>query len=206
MGPSPPLHPDVIEQYRDDHPKSTIFVFVLFYAVSVIAAFPSLPLNLAGGFFWGALAGGVYSTIGATLGGWISFLAARHLLGALLTEHFETKWATHVHKEFQRNGWRFVALARLSPVIPTGPLNYLLGLTSLSNRDFLWATFIFLLPPAIAIAYIGDTLQTFSAERADVTDAVVRIVCVSAVITFVPLVKVAYSMFAYASGKHQPDS
>lgn len=124
-----------------------------------------------------------------TIGGWVSFLAARWLIGQPLADQFENKWAKKVQGEFERNGWKFVAFARINPIIPTGPLNYLLGLTSISNRGFLWATFTFLLPPAIAVAYIGDILQTFAANRAGADEIIRGILIVSAAVTFLALVK-----------------
>ncbi len=189
------LNPAIIEQYRDQYPLGAVLLFVLIYAMSVIAALPSLPLNLAAGFFWGGVEGGIYSTIGVTLGGWISFLAARWLIGQPLAEKFDNKWVAKVQTEFDRDGWKFVAFARINPIIPTGPLNYLLGLTSLSNRGFLWATFIFLLPPSIAVAYIGDTLQTITAQQSGVNEIIRGILIVSAVITVLALVKFAFKIY-----------
>jgi len=183
------LNPAIIEQYRVEYPVSTVLFFIAIYAMSVIAALPSLPLNLAAGFFWGGVIGGVYSAIGVTLGGWTSFLAARWLIGQSLAEKFDNKWVTTVQKEFDRNGWKFVAFARINPIIPTGPLNFLLGLTSLSNRVFLWATFIFLLPPSIAVAYIGDSLQTFASHHSGVNEIVKAIFIVSGAVTFLALIK-----------------
>jgi uncharacterized membrane protein YdjX (TVP38/TMEM64 family) len=194
------LSPAMIEQYRDNHPISVVMLFMLIYAVSVITALPSLPLNLAAGFFWGGLVGGVYSTIGVTLGGWVSFLAARRLIGQPLADQFENKWVSKVQDEFERSGWKFVAFARVNPIIPTGPLNYLLGLTSLSERTFLWTTFIFILPPAIAVACIGDALQTVTAQQAGVSNIIRSILIASAAITFLSLVKFASKIYKEKSG------
>lgn len=189
------LSPAMIDQYRDQYPVGSVLLFMLVYAVSVVAALPSLPLNLAAGFFWGGLLGGVYSTIGVTLGGWVSFLAARWLIGQPLAEKFDNKWAGKVQEEFRRNGWKFVAFARINPIIPTGPLNYLLGLTSLSNRSFLWTTLVFLLPPSIAVAYIGDTLRTFTAQQNDVNDIIRSILIASAAITILALIRFASRIY-----------
>jgi uncharacterized membrane protein YdjX (TVP38/TMEM64 family) len=168
---------------------------LLIYAVFVIASLPSLPLNLAAGFFWGGLLGGVYSTLAVTIGGWISFVVARWLIGQPLAEKFDNKWAGEVQREFNRSGWKFVAFARSNPIIPTGPLNYLLGLTSLSNAGFLWATFVFLLPPSIAVAYIGDTLQTFATTHSGVNEMIRGILIASAAVTLLVGVRFASRIF-----------
>lgn len=195
------LSPSMIEQYRDNHPVGAVMLFILIYAISVTASLPSLPLNLAAGFFWGGLVGGVYSTAGVTIGGWVSFATARWLIGQPLAEKFDNKWMSKVQQEFDRGGWKFVAFARINPIIPTGPLNYLLGLTSLSHRGFLWATFVFLLPPSIAVAYIGDTLQTFTAQQSGVSEIVRSILIVSAAMTFLIGVKFAFSIFKKQTDK-----
>ena len=186
------LSPTMIEQYRDNHPVGAVMLFILIYAISVIASVPSLPLNLAAGFFWGGLVGGVYSTLGVTIGGWVSFAVARWLIGQPFAETFDNKWARKVQREFDQGGWKFVAFARINPIIPTGPLNYLLGLTSLSNRGFLWATFVFLLPTSIAVAYIGDTLQTFTTQQSGVNEIVGGILVASAAVTFLAGIRFAF--------------
>jgi uncharacterized membrane protein YdjX (TVP38/TMEM64 family) len=185
------LSPVLIEQYRKSHPVGAVTLFILIYVVSVIASLPSLPLNLAAGFFWGGLLGGAYSTLGVTIGGWISFAVARWLIGQPLAENFDNKWVSKVQREFSQGGWKFVAFARINPIIPTGPLNYLLGLTSISNKGFIWATFIFLMPPSIAVAYIGDTLQTFTAQQSDVNEIIRSVLITSAAATFLFGVKFA---------------
>lgn len=195
------LSPSMIEQYRDNHPVGAVMLFILIYAISVTASLPSLPLNLAAGFFWGGLVGGVYSTAGVTIGGWASFATARWLIGQPLAEKFDNKWTSKVQQEFDQGGWKFVAFARINPIIPTGPLNYLLGLTSLSHRGFLWATFVFLLPPSIAVAYIGDTLQTFTAQQSGVSEIVRSILIASAAVTFLIGVKFAFSIFKKQTDK-----
>ena len=187
--------PIMIEQFRNEYPILSVIVFILIYAISVISILPSLPLNLAAGFLWGGILGGIYSTIGVTFGGYISFLIARLLIGQPLAKQFENKWVVKVQKEFERNGWKFVAFARLNPVIPTGPLNYLLGITVLSSKDFLWTTFVFILPPAIAVSYIGDSLQTFVSQDKNVHEMLQKVMTVSAAITFLVVIKFAAKIY-----------
>ncbi len=193
--------PDVIAQYRADYPIASIAIFISIYAVSVIASLPSLPLNLAAGFFWGGILGGIAATIGVTIGGWISFAASRWLIGQPLAAHFDNRIVGEMQREFDRAGWKFVAFARLNPIIPTGLLNYLLGLTSISSICFLWATFAFLLPPSIAVAYIGDTLKTFAVQESGAGEIVKAILVVSAAITFLVAAKFASKLYKKKAGK-----
>jgi uncharacterized membrane protein YdjX (TVP38/TMEM64 family) len=189
------LNPAIIQLYLNQYPTVSFLLFIMLYVVFVISSLPSLPLNLAAGFFWGGFLGGVYAAVAVTIGGWISFTLARWLIGQPLAKDFHNKWASKVQREFDQGGWKFVAFARINPIIPTGPLNYLLGLTSLSSSVFLGVTFLFLLPPSIAVAYIGDTLQTFTAQQSGVSEIVRGILIASAAVTFFVGIKYAYSIF-----------
>lgn len=195
------LSPSIIENYRDNHPLGAVALFLSIYAITVIASMPSLPFNLAAGFFWGGILGGIYSAIGVTIGSWIAFVTARLLIGQPLVDKFDIKWASMIQSEFDQGGWKFVAFARINPIIPTGPLNYLLGLTSLSNKDFLWTTFFFLLPPSIAVAYIGDILQTFTGHQAGVNDIIKGILGASAAVTFLFGIRFVSNIFRKRTGE-----
>jgi uncharacterized membrane protein YdjX (TVP38/TMEM64 family) len=188
------LKPEIINQYHEINPKLAVFLFGIIYVLVVISSLPSLPLNLAAGFFWGGLIGGVYSSFAVTIGGYITFSLARALVGRPLAKQFKSEWAQLVQEEIQTKDWRFVAFMRLNPIIPTGPLNYLLGLTSMSQRVFLLTTFIFLLPPSIAVAYIGDTLQTFTSDQFEVTRIIQGALIVSASVTFLAFIKFIFSI------------
>lgn len=189
------LNPAGIAEMRAHHPVLAVFAFILVYAVSVLASLPSLPLNLAAGYFWGGLTGGIYAACGSIFGGWAAFGASRLLMGQVLAARTSNKWAARVAVEFDRAGWKFVAFARINPIIPTGPLNYLLGLTSLSHAGFLGAS-LFLLPPSIVVAYIGDVLRSFTATapgvQADMRDLLIGSAC----ITFLVFARFVTKIFA----------
>jgi uncharacterized membrane protein YdjX (TVP38/TMEM64 family) len=193
----------IVEDYRSGHPITAVFLFVILYATSIVATLPTLPFNLAGGYFWGGLLGGFYSAIAVTLGGWASFSLARVLMGMPFAKHFHNRWAEKVRREFERSGWKFIAFARMNPIIPTGPLNYLLGLTSTSNFSFLWATFLFLLPPSIAVAYIGENFKTFVADDIGVNSVIRTILIVSGAVTLLASFKFASKLLHTEDASHE---
>ena len=183
------LDPAIIKHYIIHYPIISICLFILAYAVLVIALLPTLPMNLAAGFFWGSVPGGIYAMLGVTIGGWVSFTLANLIIGKKLTGKFDNKLISKVQQEFDKNGWKFVAFARMNPIIPTGLLNYLLGFTSISNFTFLWATFVFLPPGAIAIAFIGNTLRSFDVQNSGIREIIGIILAISAAITFLVGIK-----------------
>lgn len=158
------LQPTSWLTYREKNPVFFAVAFVSVYALSVLATIPTLPLNLLAGALWGPFLGGIIATISTTLAAGIAFCSARYLLGQPLARRFDNLFVTWIQKEFDTKGWRFVAFLRLNPVFPTGPLNYVLGLTSIKAVTFIWSTFVFLLPPATAVAFIGSSMGSLLDE------------------------------------------
>ena len=151
-------HPEILIKAVGDHTFSAVALFLLIYGLAAAAAIPTLPLNLAAGWLWGPVAGGVISALGAACGATIAFGAARTLFGQPLRRRFDNHFLSWAQEEFDSKGWRFVAFVRLNPVFPSGPLNYLFGLTSIPWQTYVWATALFLLPPSMAVAWIGHSV------------------------------------------------
>jgi uncharacterized membrane protein YdjX (TVP38/TMEM64 family) len=126
---------------------------------------PGSPLTLFGGFaFGGTLAGLARTTaavsIGSTLGASLAFLTGRYLARRWI----EQKVAGYprfgaIDSAVGRQGFRIVLLTRLSPVFPFNLLNYSFGLTSVSFRDYLLASWIGMLPGTMMYVYLGSTTR-----------------------------------------------
>lgn len=155
-----PFDITLIEELARAHPAISIPAFLVVYAVSIVALVPTLPMNLAAGFIWGIYLGGLISALGASTGALIAFLAARYLMGQPLAERFNSFSLGWIQREVFGRGWKFVAFLRLNPVIPTGPVNYLLGLTSIRFVPYAVATFGFLLPSSVLVAWIGKEAES----------------------------------------------
>jgi uncharacterized membrane protein YdjX (TVP38/TMEM64 family) len=175
--------PVALRALLERHPVAAVAIFLAVYAISVLTALPTLPLNLAAGLFWGPLLGGVISMVGTACGAIGAFFAARLLLGQPLARRFDSRLITWLQQEFDRKGWRLIAFLRLNPIFPTGPLNYILGLTSISARTYSWATPVFLLLPCIAVALIGHEVGAF-VSQGRTADWLGTMIAISAAITF----------------------
>jgi uncharacterized membrane protein YdjX (TVP38/TMEM64 family) len=57
-----------------------------------------------------------------------------------------------------QHGWKAIAFTRLIPVFPFNLLNYLFGLTPIAFGQYLWSTFVFMLPACIAFVAFGSSL------------------------------------------------
>ncbi len=108
-------------------------VFILGYAVAAIAFIPGSLLTLAAGAIFGLVRGTIYTLIGATLGASGAFLVARYLARRAIERKIKdnARFAA-IDKAVGREGFKIVALLRLSPIFPFNLLNYSLGLTKVT--------------------------------------------------------------------------
>lgn len=182
------LTPETVFRFIQDHPVSAPVIFLAFYNLSITLMFPTLPLNLAAGVLWGPFWGSLLAFLGCVGGAIASFVISRTSLGQPLAGHFHNQYVLWLQTELEEKGWRVVAFTRLNPVIPSGPLNYIFGLTSISFTTYTWATMVFIYPLALAFAAIGHYSGQFLllGKTAQLVNA---IILVSAGVTVLSLVR-----------------
>lgn len=144
-------------------------LFTLVYIVATVCLIPGSILTLGAGFVFtqtnegnqlkGTLIATVVVFIGASVGGTIAFLIARFVLQDT-AKAMTTKYRIFraIDSAIETNGLKIVVLLRLSPAIPFNVLNYLLGTTSISLRNYTIAC-VGLLPGTMAFCFIGSSLQ-----------------------------------------------
>ncbi len=156
-------------------------VYGTIYAVGVAFMVPASPLTVGAGVAFGLLWGTVLTSIASTLGAGLAFLLARGLLrgrlvgqaagpaeaGAsfgrrLLPAGSVEGWLEENREKFEaldravaREGWKVVALTRLSPVFPYNVLNYAYGLTRVRFGPYLLASWVAMLPGTLLYVYLG---------------------------------------------------
>ena len=129
-------------------------LFMLIYALATVLFLPGSVLTLAGGALFGPLLGTFYNLTGATVGATLAFLIARYLASDWVARKAGGR-VKQLIDGVENEGWRFVAFVRLVPLFPFNLLNYALGLTRLKLGHYLIATYVFMLPGAIAYTYLG---------------------------------------------------
>jgi len=143
-----------IEQWIKEAGAAGPIVFMLLYAVGTVFAFPGSIMTPVGGILFGPVLGTFYNLTGATVGATLAFLAARYLASGWV-ERKAGKRLQRLQAGVETEGWRFVAFVRLVPLFPFNLLNYALGLTRIKLSHYIIASYIFMLPGAIAYTYLG---------------------------------------------------
>lgn len=145
---------NVLEAWINDTGALGPVVFMLIYAVGTVLFLPGSVLTLAGGALFGPVAGSFYNLTGATLGATLAFLAARYLASDWVTRKTGGR-IKQLLDGVDAEGWKFVAFVRLVPLFPFNLLNYALGLTRIRLWHYVLASYVFMLPGAIAYTYLG---------------------------------------------------
>jgi uncharacterized membrane protein YdjX (TVP38/TMEM64 family) len=130
-------------------------VFVLGYALAVVAFVPGSLLTLAAGAIFGVLKGTILVWIAAMLGSTGAFLVARYFARSAVERRIQgdPRFAA-IDRAVGDQGRRIVFLLRLSPVFPFNLLNYALGLTRVRLLDYVVAG-IGMLPGTLLYVYSG---------------------------------------------------
>jgi uncharacterized membrane protein YdjX (TVP38/TMEM64 family) len=160
-------------------------VFIVGYAVAVVAFVPGSVLTLAAGAIFGLGAGTAYVLVAATLGATAAFLVSRTFARAAVERRLAgNPRFTALDRAVAAEGRRIVFLLRLSPVFPFNLLNYALGLTKVRTADYVLAS-LGMLPGTLLYVYSGSVVgdaavQAGSGGGADAATWAIRILGLAA--------------------------
>jgi len=136
-----------------------VSVYFATYVAAAVLLLPGSVLTLGAGFIYGPLRGTLLvspaSVAGATLAFFLGRSLARDWIAARVAKN--AKFAT-MDEAVGKNGFKLVLLLRLSPVFPFSVLNYALGLTRVSARDYILGSFLGMLPGTFLYVYLGSLI------------------------------------------------
>ncbi|MCT7948309.1 TVP38/TMEM64 family protein [Ancylothrix sp. C2] len=139
------------------------FIFIGVYVLATVLFIPGLLLTLGAGFLFGVVRGSVYVSIGSTLGAVAAFLIGRYLARSWVEQKIaKNQKFKAIDGAVAAEAWKFVGLCRLSPVFPFNLLNYALGVTKVSLRDYFFASWLGMLPGTVMYVYLGSLVKDFT--------------------------------------------
>jgi len=131
-------------------------VYGLGYVLFVVLLVPGGALTIGAGVTFGLGVGMLVVVSAANIGAALAFLIARYLLRARVERWLQGRERLlAVDRAVETQGWRVVALTRLSPVFPFNVQNYFYGLTGVSFRGYVGASLVGMLPGTLLYTYIG---------------------------------------------------
>ncbi|MEL6578977.1 MAG: TVP38/TMEM64 family protein [Cyanobacteria bacterium J06621_12] len=143
-------------QWVDNLGAIAPIAFMLIYIVATVAFLPGSVLTLGAGVLFGVVQGSIYVFIGATIGATLAFLVGRYLARGWISKKIAgNQKFSAIDNAVGKEGFKIVALTRLSPVFPFNLLNYGLGVTGVSLKDYVLAS-VGMIPGTIMYVYIGS--------------------------------------------------
>ena len=132
-------------------------LFLLLYITTTVFFLPGSILSVGAGVVFGLARGVVVVSISATLGAIAAFLVGRYIARGWIAAKIEGHPKFKIIDEaVARDGWKIVALLRLSPVVPFNFLNYAFGITRVSLRHYALASWMGMLPGTLLYVYLGS--------------------------------------------------
>ncbi|MCU0516945.1 MAG: TVP38/TMEM64 family protein [Oscillatoria sp. Prado101] len=131
--------------------------FILIYILATVLFLPGSVLTLGAGAIFGVIWGSVCVSIASTFGATAAFLVGRYLARGWVEKRIagNDKFKA-IDAAVAREGWKIVALTRLSPIFPFNLLNYAFGVTQVGLRDYFFASWIGMMPGTVMYVYLGS--------------------------------------------------
>lgn len=149
---------DALVAWRDENAVLAALTYVAVYIVAVAFSVPgAVWLTIGGGFLFGTLGAAALTVVAATIGASVIFLAARSSLGFLLHQK-AGPWLARVEREFREGEVSFLLIMRLVPVVPFFIANLAPAFLDVRFRNFVWTTFVGIIPGTAVFASIGAGL------------------------------------------------
>lgn len=179
------LNVEALEIWVKDAGTAGPIVFMMIYIIGTVFFLPGSILTLAGGALFGPILGTFINLTGATIGAILSFIAARYLASDWVEKKSGKRFKS-LNEGVENEGWKYVAFVRLVPLFPFNLLNYALGLTKVKLSHYSLATYICMLPGALAYTYLGYVGREAVAGDEAIIQKVMIGISLLAVVGFLP--------------------
>ncbi|SDZ13332.1 Uncharacterized membrane protein YdjX, TVP38/TMEM64 family, SNARE-associated domain [Jannaschia faecimaris] len=159
----------ILRDWVQSHGALGAVVFVLIYIVVVILPLPAAAMSVVGGLAFGWW-GFPLSMLGSILGAIAPFYISRHWLRGPMMRRIDGPKVRAADHAISDNGFVFVMLLRLTPILPFTVQNWLLGLTAITSWPYFVATLVGLAPGTLAMVWVGEMggLASVSSDRTQI--------------------------------------
>ncbi len=147
-------------------------VFAALYVFACVFFIPGSLLTLGAGAIYGVVTGSVLVSISSVLGATAAFLVGRYFARDWIAKKIAGNARfTTIDNAVADEGWRIVGLTRLSPVFSFNLLNYAYGLTRVTLKEYVLASWIGMMPGTVMYVYIGSLAGDLASVGAETADA-----------------------------------
>ncbi|NWF36506.1 TVP38/TMEM64 family protein [Mariprofundus sp. KV] len=162
-------HRMLLSVWVSEHALLAPLLFMLVYVAVVAFSLPGgLVMTVTGGFLFGAVAGGLYTVVGATVGAVLLFLLAKSSLGDYLLAKAGDS-VTRMQKGFADNAMSYMLVLRLVPIFPFFLVNLVPAFLGVPLRVYLIATFFGIMPATFVFALAGSGIGSLLDQGGEIS-------------------------------------
>lgn len=132
-------------------------LYGVFYVFAALLLVPGSLLTLAAGAAFGLFKGTVIVSLASTTGAGLAFLISRYFIRDKVQRRMrQSPKLTAIDEAIGKEGWKIVAMLRLSPAVPFTLQNYVYGVTAIRFWPCLLTSAITMLPGTFLFVYLGS--------------------------------------------------
>ena len=132
---------------------------ILYISVYILMSgifMPSIVFKVFAGTIFGVAYGILWVSVASTISSFLKFLLARYFFKDSINKKIDSnEKMKKIDQLIEKDGWKMLLLLRNIPVANSMFLNYICGVTKMSSRDFVVASFIGRLPTTFLYVYLG---------------------------------------------------
>ncbi len=152
------FNPVSLQQVISQSGAAGPILYIAVLAISVVVSqIPGVPLALAAGAIWGPLLAGIYSVLGAFLGGIIAY-AIGHSFGRIAVKALTGKSISFSSDRGEAYIGGLIFLTRLLPIFSFDLISYAAGISGLSWPIYASTTLFGMIPSTFLLTYMGSAL------------------------------------------------
>lgn len=132
-------------------------VFAGLYVFACVFFIPGSLLTLGAGAIYGVVIGSLLVSVSSILGATAAFLVGRYVARSWIAKKIDGNARfSAIDNAVADEGWKIVGLTRLSPIFSFNLLNYAYGLTRVTFREYVLASWIGMMPGTVMYVYLGS--------------------------------------------------
>ena len=153
----------------ESHPVLAPLAYILLYIAVVAFSLPGgMVMSISGGFLFGALDGGLFAVVGATVGATTLFLIAKSSIGDYLLARAGGS-LKRMQQGFAEDALSYLFVLRLIPIFPFFLVNLAPAFLGVSLRVYLTATAFGIMPGTFIYALTGSGLGSVLEQGGELT-------------------------------------
>mmetsp|Transcript_5696 Transcript_5696/g.7005 ORF Transcript_5696/g.7005 Transcript_5696/m.7005 type:complete len:451 (+) Transcript_5696:87-1439(+) len=168
------LQPKSLEYFftwMEHHPNKGMAAYLIIYPFHMLLFLPGTPLVMGAGYIfkirfgwvWGVSLCSIITLFGSLIGSIMCFLLGRYCMRGMV-RRWSKKYPMFdpIDSAVSDNSFKIMSMLYLTPVIPLGPLSYIMGTTSMPLMSFAKAK-VAALPLTVLYVYLGAATGTLVA-------------------------------------------